>query len=64
MLGLVGQGIEHENKYPIPPGDNITKVSIIELIFELISNSLKDLEDCYRENTRIKRVHLHMPQNK
>lgn len=42
--------VERGNKYPISPGGDITKVIPVELSFELIVNSLKDLEDWYREN--------------
>ncbi len=42
--------VKHGNEYPIPPGGSITKVCTVELTFELISNSLKDLKDWYREN--------------
>ncbi len=42
--------VKHGNKYPIPSGGNITKVCTVELTFEFISNSLKDLKDWYREN--------------
>jgi hypothetical protein len=34
--------VEHGNKYPIPPGGDITKVCPVELTFELISKRFKD----------------------
>ena len=34
----------------IPLGGNITKVGPVELSFELIANSLRNLNDWYREN--------------
>jgi len=39
--------VEHGNVYPIPPGGDITKVGMVELTFELITNSLNDLEAWY-----------------
>jgi hypothetical protein len=42
--------VERGNKYPIPPGGDITKVGMVELTFELITNSLKDLEVWYKDN--------------
>ncbi len=42
--------VEGDNIYPIPPGGNITKISMVEHKFELISNYLKDLEIWCREN--------------
>jgi hypothetical protein len=42
--------VECGNKYPIPPGGDITKACTVEMSFELIVNSLRDLEDWYREN--------------
>ena len=42
--------VERGNKYPIPPGGDITKVGMVELSFELITNSLKDLQIWYSEN--------------
>ena len=44
--------VERGSKYPIPPGGDLTKVGNVELSFELIANSLKDLEIWYRENKR------------
>ena len=54
-----GAKVEHGNIYPIPPGGNITKVGMVELMFELISNSLKDLEDWYRENNSKEHASVH-----
>ncbi len=51
--------VESGNKYPIPPGGNITKVGMMELTFELISNSLKNLEEWYRENKSKEAESLH-----
>ena len=42
--------VERGNKYPVPPGGDITKVGMVELTFELITNSLRDLEVWYQEN--------------
>jgi len=39
---------EHGNKYPILPGGDITKVGMVELSFEFITNSLKDLQVWYK----------------
>ena len=44
--------VERGNKYPVPPGGDITKVGMVELTFELITNSLKDLEVWYKDNMR------------
>lgn len=42
--------VKCENKHPIPSGGNIAKDCKVELIFKVIANSLKDLENWYREN--------------
>ena len=42
--------VERGSKYPIPPGGDLTKVGNVELTFELIANTLQDLEIWYREN--------------
>jgi hypothetical protein len=47
-----GLRLNAEVKYPIPPGGDITKVGNVELTFDLIANSLQDLEILYRENMR------------
>ena len=44
--------VERGSKYPIPPGGDLAKVGNVELTFELIANSLQDLEIWYRENKR------------
>ena len=44
--------VKRGSKYPMPPGGDLTKVGNVELSFELIANSLKDLEIWYRENKR------------
>ena len=36
--------VEPQNESLILPGDDITKVGMMELTFELITNSLKDLK--------------------
>ena len=38
------------SKHPISPGGDVTKVDSVELTFEVIAPSLKDLEVGFREN--------------
>ena len=42
--------VERGSKHPIPPGGDLTKVGNVELIFEIIANSLQDLEIWYSKN--------------
>jgi hypothetical protein len=50
--------VECGSKHPIPPGGDINKVGMVGLTFELIANSLEDLEV-----TSNKRGPQHMLQN-
>jgi hypothetical protein len=50
IVWIGGQMLNAGISYPIPPGGDITKVGMVELSFELIINSLNDLQVWYSEN--------------